>query len=90
MKQIEITTAQKVTIQYELAGLKDRIFAYFVDMVILGTILGLLFFVIDNITLYNYELFIVLRNFILVPVFLFYTLFSEWLMNGRTLGNLGG
>lgn len=38
MSTIEIKTAQNVTIEYELATLRDRMLAFFIDLVIVGTI----------------------------------------------------
>ena len=35
MRTIDITTTQKVTIEYELASLRDRIIAYLMDQLIL-------------------------------------------------------
>ena len=35
MRTIDITTTQKVTIEYELAALRDRIIAFFMDQLIL-------------------------------------------------------
>ena len=36
MRTIEIRTTQNVTIEYELAPLRDRFFAYFIDWMIVG------------------------------------------------------
>ena len=36
MRTIDITTTQKVTIQYELAGFRDRAIAYILDFLIVG------------------------------------------------------
>ena len=89
MKKIEITTAQKVIIQYELASLKDRIFAFLIDALIWGIGLSIIWSIIMVIIIdydnFN-ELSETLAFLILVPIFLFYTLVSELIMNGRTLG----
>jgi uncharacterized RDD family membrane protein YckC len=84
MRTIDITTTQKVTIEYELAELRERIIAFFMDLLILGSsllILSLLFggiFGFDSIDLY----------FLLIafPIFAFYSPVSEMLMDGQTLG----
>ena len=86
MRRIEITTAQKVTIQYELAALKDRILAYAVDMVVLFSVIFVLFFIISAAAFTNDELYTILLLLILAPIFIFYTLVSELLMKGQTLG----
>ncbi len=89
MKKIEITTAQKVIIQYELASLKDRFFAFLIDVLIWGIGLSVIWSVIMAIII-GYENFNELSEtlafLILVPIFLFYTLVSEIISNGRTLG----
>ena len=42
MKNIEIITSQNVVLQYELAGLKERILAFVLDIVILSVSLTIL------------------------------------------------
>jgi uncharacterized RDD family membrane protein YckC len=85
MQTIDINTTQNVTIQYALAGVRDRIFAFMVDMILLmgslaitsallawlfsGT--GFISYIIGIITLFS---------------FVFYSLFFELIMNGQTLG----
>jgi uncharacterized RDD family membrane protein YckC len=85
MKTIEITTAQKVTIQYELASVGNRIAAFIVDLMVLYGMVLLLTAVFVNLlggaSLFNYFIFLVL-----VPIMLFYTLMSEILLDGQTLG----
>jgi uncharacterized RDD family membrane protein YckC len=85
MKTIEITTAQKVTIQYELASVGNRIAAFIVDIMVLYGMVLLLTAVFVNLlggaSLFNYFIFLVL-----VPIMLFYTLMSEILLDGQTLG----
>lgn len=84
MRTIEITTTQKVTIEYELATLRDRILAFFMDQLILlvALLLLLLFYtsLFGTMALYSFYLFVG------VPTYIFYTLVSEILMNGQTLG----
>ncbi|HEX8059311.1 MAG TPA: RDD family protein, partial [Cyclobacteriaceae bacterium] len=36
MKSIEVKTTQNVTLEYELADLRDRVVAFIIDTVILG------------------------------------------------------
>lgn len=84
MRTIDITTTQKVTIEYELAALRDRIIAYFMDQLILYAcllVLWLLFmgiFGIDNGMLFLY--------IIAAPIYVFYTPVSEIFMDGQTFG----
>jgi uncharacterized RDD family membrane protein YckC len=86
MNTIEITTAQKVIIQYELASLGNRFVAFFIDMMILFggmillNIIALQIFY-DDWGGYQYYLYL-----IVLPYFLFYTLVSEILLDGQTIG----
>jgi uncharacterized RDD family membrane protein YckC len=85
MKTIEITTAQKVTIQYELASVGNRITSFVIDQIVLfGIILFLsavFFNLLGSAGLVNYFTFLVI-----LPIMLFYTLMSEILLDGQTLG----
>jgi uncharacterized RDD family membrane protein YckC len=84
MKTTEINTAQKVTIQYELASLGNRFMAYFIDLLIMGGLLTLLAIMGGAADLFrNDSIFVYI---ILVPIFVFYTLASEILMDGQTFG----
>lgn len=86
MNSIEITTAQKVIIQYELASLGNRFVAFFIDMMILFG--GLIFLNIIALQIFygdwdNYQYYLYL---VMIPYFLFYTLVSEILLDGQTIG----
>jgi uncharacterized RDD family membrane protein YckC len=90
MKKIEVTTAQNVIIQYELATLRDRILAFSVDALILWTTITILYFILWYIVSSygtNEHAFIV-TTLILSPIFIFYTLVSEVLTNGKTFGKM--
>lgn len=84
MRTIDITTTQKVTIEYELAALRDRVIAFFMDQFILYAFLlvsWLLFigaFGIDNWNLFLY--------IFAIPIYTFYSPVSEMLMDGQTFG----
>lgn len=86
MPNIEINTAQNVTIQYELASLKDRILAYLLDIVILSGILLVLFLFIFMFSSVLGEAIIYAYYFLLLPAFLFYSLLSEIIGNGQSIG----
>lgn len=84
MKTIEIATAQKVTIQYELSSLTNRFFAAFVDWCIMGLTLGILsFLILSSSSIIVYQ---TVQVLVLLPIFMFYTLISEILLDGQTLG----
>jgi uncharacterized RDD family membrane protein YckC len=78
MRRISIRTAQNVSIDFQVAGLAPRILAYTIDVVIMGTIMMILAFIllwINEILIYG-----------VLSVFLFYTLVSELAMHGQTFG----
>ncbi len=79
MQKIDINTTQNVTIQYELAAWWDRVFAYFIDMVVLfGSIFMMILFM---------EAFLPQITYLMVFLLLFfYTPAFEILNNGQTLG----
>ncbi len=85
MRTIDITTTQNVTIQYELADLKDRFFAWLIDVVVWVVFIILLLILFYSFStsdrVETYFLYIVV-----IPVILFYTLISEILLDGQTLG----
>lgn len=83
MRTIDINTTQNVTIKYDLAGLRDRFFAFFIDLIVnIGgcIILMLLLLAISGGDGGEYLIFFILL------VSAFYTLVSEMLMHGQTLG----
>lgn len=86
MRTITITTAQKVSIDYELASLRDRIMAFLLDQVII--IAFLIFFMIFYSILLasGSEVGEYLVYILFLPVFLFYTLVQEVFNHGQTLG----
>ena len=86
MKNIELRTTQNVTIQYELASVFDRIVAWLLDNIFKGIVTFVLFQIYDILPYSmrrNEEIFIV---FLMLPVWVFYTLLFEWLMQGQTPG----
>jgi len=86
MKQIELPTTQNVILKYELPDLVVRIVAFIIDAAIIGisvwilVMLGLSMFAGDDDTFAIYAIVVV------VPIYMFYTLVSEILMKGQTLG----
>ncbi len=88
MQSIEINTAQNVRIEYELAGLGQRIFAYIIDFIIMMLVMiafaSSLFAYEDSIDSFK-TITLVIEVFAFVWLG-FYTLISEVLGNGQTLG----
>lgn len=79
MQKIDINTTQNVTIQYELAPWRERVFAYIIDMVVLfGSIFIMIIFLEALLPQLTYVM-----TFLLL---FFYTPAWEILNNGQTLG----
>lgn len=90
MQTIDIKTTQNVTINYELAGLLDRFLAFLIDVLIIlaGSFLfNLLVFWIYASSGSN-ELGEVVHILIVMMPVTFYTLYSETLFNGQTVGKM--
>ncbi|MEM1318708.1 MAG: RDD family protein [Bacteroidota bacterium] len=90
MRTIDITTTQNVTIEYELAELKDRFFAFFIDCLIVGVFYMIVFLTLLSTLMATISESSLSVNFVftLLPVglFIFYQLFSEILADGQSWG----
>jgi len=86
MQTIEIRTTQNVTIEYELASLRERFFSIFIDILIVGTFYFVLVMIMTNtvgdILFENPGL----VSLMLIGMFIFYQLFSEILADGQSWG----
>ena len=85
MRTIEITTTQNVTIEYELATLRDRFFAYFIDWLIIIAVCVFL----STLLLVAFEVFnsgSVVGFLMPVGIFILYQVFSEIFANGQSWG----
>lgn len=84
MLNIEITTTQNVTIQHELATVTDRFLAGFIDGIVI-LLFALLFTYFIELTISEagaWTLYVLLG----LPFIWFYTLTSESIFNGQTIG----
>lgn len=81
MQQVGIKTTQNVFIDYEVAGLGERIGAYLLDLLLLSAYTGLLVFI--NIQLGTLPL---VANILLTLPLLLYHLLCEVFFNGQSLG----
>ncbi len=83
MQSIEINTSQNVTIEYELASLRDRILAFVLDSFIIWGSISVLsgFGVIAFGEAFQYAVY-----FIILPIFFFYSLCFEIFNGGQTWG----
>ena len=84
MKKIDAITTQNVRIEYELAGVWDRILAFIIDQAVIGAgifivslFLGLINVGADWVYLST-----------LLPIFIFYTPCMEFFNNGQTVGKM--
>jgi uncharacterized RDD family membrane protein YckC len=85
MKNIEIKTTQNVVLEYELADLRDRILAFFIDLIILTIGLSILSAVGFGILGFT-DTVAGLYSIFLICIFMFYSLAFEVLNNGQSLG----
>ena len=84
MNQIELPTTQNVILKYEIPDFMVRVAAFFIDAIIIY--LGLvILFLLGQAALPN-ALFNIYTAIVLVPLGMFYTLGSEMLMKGQTIG----
>lgn len=87
MKNIEIKTTQNVILQYELAELRDRIIAFLIDIVCVGTGISVISIVGYSIMAFNgtsSEVF----SYFLAAIFIFYSLAFEIFNNGQSIGKM--
>lgn len=90
MQTINIQTTQNVTINYELALLRDRILAFILDMVILfaACFLLVIIFLVWLLPTLNVNISEEVWYLFIAPVYTFYTLAMESLCNGQTVGKM--
>ncbi len=84
MRTLEILTAQNVSIDYNLANIGERGVAYIIDLIFMGVMMLVLFTVVNYILPYKYD---DLGTMItIIPVFVFYSLISDVVGNGQSMG----
>jgi uncharacterized RDD family membrane protein YckC len=91
--KIEIITPENVKLEFEVAGLGSRFMALLIDVTVILTVIGLLYWLIDYFEGVNYgkfsELNSVYITILLLMVFLIqygYWVFFEMIFNGATIG----
>ncbi|MCH2045519.1 MAG: RDD family protein, partial [Saprospiraceae bacterium] len=85
MKTIEINTAQKVTIQYELASASNRLLSYVIDWLIVGGSLLIIWLLVIS-ALNDWEGILYFLWLVIAPAIIFYAILVENLLDGQTLG----
>ncbi|MFT4661594.1 MAG: putative RDD family membrane protein YckC [Patiriisocius sp.] len=84
MKKITINTTQNVRIEYELASLRDRFLAWFLDQILISVLILILTFLFSDIA-ESETMYVV---YCVAPVLLFYTILMEVLNHGQTVGKM--
>ncbi len=85
MRTIDITTTQNVTIQYELADLKDRFLAWLIDVIVIAVSISIFALILFTAST-SERIAVYFQILVLFPIILFYSLVSEILMDGQSLG----
>lgn len=86
MKTIDVITAQKVDINYALAGLMQRILAFVIDVIVIYVIYMLLIMLIMAVLPFNSDAFMTFIYIVMYPIVMFYHLYMEYFFNGQSLG----
>jgi uncharacterized RDD family membrane protein YckC len=86
METIDINTPQNVTINYELASLRERIFGFIIDFVTVSVFCLILYGLLVNS--FSSGLENLIFTLLCLPIFLFYSLFFEMMNNGKSLGKM--
>lgn len=89
MDTISIETSQNVTIDYELAGIWERIAAFFIDMLIIYAYLIAVFMIFawgDADNLLHNDISLLFFIITVMPVWLGYHFISETIFNGQSIG----
>jgi len=84
MKKIDVITTQNVRIEYELAGIWDRILAFLIDQAVIGAGIFLISILMGLLNIAADWLYMS----ILFPVFIFYTPVMEFFNNGQSVGKI--
>ncbi|MGL4597675.1 MAG: RDD family protein, partial [Bacteroidia bacterium] len=89
MEQFNINTTQNVVIQYTPASIGERLLARLLDLVIFGVYLFLAFMILFKVIDSEYDLgdIPIISTLICLPV-IFYTIWIESLLNGRSFGKI--
>ena len=91
MDTISLETSQIVTIEYELAGIWERILAFFIDTVILYAYLILVFLLFafgDSEELLGNDIALFFYLIVTLPVWLGYHLLCETIFSGQSIGKM--
>jgi len=85
LASIEIKTVQNVLIRYELGSFWERVMATIIDWFVIGFSILISYLLISSLNL-NYKSLDLIRAFFSISVFFFYSLISEYLFQGSSIG----
>lgn len=88
MKNIEIKTTQNVTLEYELADLRDRLIAFFIDLLVILVAMVLVSIVSYGIFEISGGVWQSLVSMFIICIFIFYTVVMETLNKGQSVGKM--
>jgi uncharacterized RDD family membrane protein YckC len=81
--EIEITTTQNITVHYDLAGVWERVIAFFLDAMILTVCSSILYAIFCSGDEDD-----VMQYFTVIPFIMLYSLGFELLNNGQSIGKM--
>lgn len=84
MQAVSIQTTQNIQLEYPLAGIGERLLAFFIDAVIISSVYALISYILDVL---NMGQSLAIGGLLGLIVYL-YRLLSEVLMNGQTVGKM--
>ena len=87
MQKLQTETAQNVIIEQEVANVGERIAAFLLDGIIIGTYFFLVFFILGLFSNGGNSAGSLLAFIFLIPIF-FYALLCETFMNGQSFGKM--
>jgi uncharacterized RDD family membrane protein YckC len=82
MDEIEITTTQNITVNYDLAGVWERVIAFILDLIILTISVSILYGMFSDGDAD------ILTYFTALPLAVLYSLFFELFNNGQSIGKM--
>tara|TARA_B110000211_G_scaffold211183_1_gene249839 strand:+ start:1017 stop:1760 length:744 start_codon:yes stop_codon:yes gene_type:complete len=91
MDTISLETSQNVTIEYELAGIWERILAFLIDTIILYAYIILVFFLFawgDPDKFLGNDIGLLLYLIVMLPVWLGYHFICETMFSGQSIGKM--
>jgi uncharacterized RDD family membrane protein YckC len=87
MKSIEVKTTQNVTLEYELADLRDRVVAFIIDLALLMVAITMMSMIgFGGLRLEGTAGTIL--SIVMICIFLFYSLVMEVVNNGQSVGKM--